>query len=126
MIQLCLVRLLHIASVIGAWEAGFVAAHVNSIQFKIICIALLKNEIRGLAIITLSMWTLSFADTGVNKICSTDTCDVKKVLKTFNTAFMLLLNQKEQHKRSFQPHIIISVLETFSMISMECVDASHL
>ncbi len=44
---------------------------------------------------------------------STDTRDVKQVLKTFNSAFMLLLIQKEQHKRSFQPHIIISVLQTF-------------
>ncbi len=44
---------------------------------------------------------------------STDTRDVKQVLKTFNSAFMLLLVQKEQHKPSFQPHIIISVLQTF-------------
>ncbi len=44
---------------------------------------------------------------------STDAGDVKQELKTFKSAFMLLLVQKEQHKRSFQPHIIISVLQTF-------------
>ncbi len=38
---------------------------------------------------------------------------VKQVLKTFKSAFMLLLVQKEQHKQSFQPHVIISVLQTF-------------
>ncbi len=50
-----------------------------------------------------------------NMCCSssTDAGDVKQELKTFKSAFMLLLVQKEQHKRSFQPHIIISVLQTF-------------
>ncbi len=43
--------------------------------------------------------------------CSTDTRHVKQVLKTFKSAFMLLLVQKEQHKHSFQSHIIISVLQ---------------
>ncbi len=57
---------------------------------------------------------------------STDTRDVKQILKTFNSAFMLLLIQKEQHKRSFLPHINISVLQIFSMISIECVNASPL
>ncbi len=45
--------------------------------------------------------------------CSTDTRDLKQVLKTFKSGFMLLLIRKEQHKRSFQPHIIISVLQRF-------------
>ncbi len=44
---------------------------------------------------------------------STDADDVKHVLKTFKSAFMLLLVQKEQHKQSFQPHIIISVFKIF-------------
>ncbi len=46
-------------------------------------------------------------------LCSNDAYDVKQVLKTFKSTFMLLLIQKEQHKQSFQPHIIISVLQTF-------------
>ncbi len=53
---------------------------------------------------------LSFTDMGVDKTrcsSSTDTRDVKQVLKTFNSAFMLLLIQKEQHNRSFQPHISV-------------------
>ncbi len=51
---------------------------------------------------------LSFTDMGVDKTrcsSSTDTRDVKQVLKTFNSAFMLLLIQKEQG--SFQPHISV-------------------
>ncbi len=71
------------------WEARFVAAHV---------------------------WTLSFTDMCGDKTrwsCSTDTRNVKQVLKTFKSAFMLLLVQKEQHKQPFQPHIIIFVLQTF-------------
>ncbi len=67
--------------------------------------------IRGSAI-TLPMWMLSFTDMFLKSHCSssTDTRDVKR-LKTFKSAFMLLLIQKEQHKQSFQPHIIISVTD---------------
>ncbi len=56
--------------------------------------------IRGSAIIMLPMWTLSFTDIHwQNTRCSssTDAYDVKQVLKTFKSAFMLLLVQKEQH-----------------------------
>ncbi len=90
----CLLRLFHIASVIGAWEAGFVAAHVNesegwpSLRFRCECChSLIQASTRHVLLSS-----------------STDTRDVKQVLKTFNSAFMLLLIQKEQHKRSFQPH----------------------
>ncbi len=85
MIQLCLLQLFHMASVSGAWEARFVAAHV---------------------------WTLSFTDMSGDKTrCSsaTDADDVKQVLKKIKSAFMMLLVQKDQHKQFFQPHIIISV-----------------
>ncbi len=90
MIQLCLLLLFHIVSVSGAWEAHCVAAHV---------------------------WTLSFTDMGGDKTRAAQApltlTHVKQVLKTFKSAFMLLLVQKEQHKPSFQPHIFISVLQTF-------------
>ncbi len=48
-IQLCLLRLFHIVSVSGSWEACFVDAHVDE---------------SGSAIIILPMWTLSFTDMG--------------------------------------------------------------
>ncbi len=58
-------------------------------------------------------WGARFVAAHVWTSCSTDAYDVKQVLKTFKSASMLLLVQKEQHKQSFQPHIIISVLQTF-------------
>ncbi len=62
------------------------------------------------------MWMLSFTDMGGDKTrCSrsTDAYDVKQVLKTFKSAFMLQLIQKEQH--SLFNHTIISVLQTFKL-----------
>ncbi len=45
---------------------------------------------------------------------STDAYDVLTCLKDIRIMLLLLI-QKEQHKRSFQPHIIISVLLTFKL-----------
>ncbi len=44
---------------------------------------------------------------------STDAYDVETGVKDIKICILLLLVQKEQHKQSFQPHIIISVLQTF-------------
>ncbi len=93
-IQLCLLRLFHITSVSGVWESRFAAAHVDesegwpSSRFRCECC-----HSYG--------WRQN-----MHCSSSTDTRNVKQVLKTFNSAFMLLLIQKEQ-PHTFQPHIII-------------------
>ncbi len=59
------------------------------------------------------MWTLSFTDIGGDKThcsSSTDAYDVKQVLKTF---CIHAAAGPERATQSFQPHIIISVLQTF-------------
>ncbi len=75
-IQLCLLRLFHIASVSGSWEARFGHHHASDVNAVIHWYGQRKN---------------------MRCSCSTDAYDVKQVLKTFKSAFMLLLVKKEQH-----------------------------
>ncbi len=85
MIQLHLLRLFHITSVIGPWEAGFAAAHVDESEGRP------SSRFRCERCHSYERWQ------NMHRSSSTDTRDVKQMLKTFNSAFMLLLIQKEQH-----------------------------
>ncbi len=92
-IQLCLLRLFHIVSVSGSWEACFVAAHVD------------ESEGRP---------SSSFRCERCHSLiwAATDAYDVKQVLKTF--CFHAAAGP-ERATQSFQPDIIISVLQTFKL-----------
>ncbi len=107
-IQLCLLRLFHIASVRGSWEACFVAAHVDESEGRP------SSRFRCKAVI-------HWYGPQQNMRCSrsTDAYDVKQVLKTFKSAFMLLLIQKEQHKHSSTTHHYCIQLQ-FDWDSLEC------
>ncbi len=76
---------LHITSVIGPWEAGFAAAHVDEWEGRP------SSRFRCERCHSYKWWQ------NMHRSSSTDTCHVKQMLKTFNSAFMLLLIQKEQH-----------------------------
>ncbi len=87
-IQLCLLRLFHIASVSGAWKACFVAAHVDesegrpSSRFRCECCHSLIWVSTKHALLTQT--------TPLTPVSH-------RVLKTFKSKFMLLLILKEQH-----------------------------
>ncbi len=98
-VQLCLLSLFHIASVSG------VEKHVLSLP------VLMNRRVshhHASDVNVVIHWYGQRQNTSCSR--STDTRNVKQVLKTLKSAFMLLLIQKH----SFQPHIIISVLQTFT------------
>ncbi len=74
-------------SVSGAWEARFVAAPVDESEGR---------HHHASDVNAVIHWYGRRQNTRCSS--STDTRDVKQVLKTFKSTFMLLLIQKEQHK----------------------------